>query len=156
MATFKSLDALLNHIRKDADAIAKTTLVQANIDIQQASIEVSVYDAYEPTKYKRRRESGGLTDRSNYSIERVRQGAYAVTNVARSTDGSFEIAPLVYGGHGYRGLEYDYPYGARTSSGKLCPYAKPRDYITPAVHALRDTAAQTLKAELDNHGYKTR
>ena len=110
MAT-RSIDKLLKSAQIKIKNALKKEVVPYAIDTEIDQIYKYVYGAYEPVRYERREDDGGLASAKNFRVRNVDGGMkYEIVNVTRGKNKrSVDVASLVYGGDGYMGMQYDYP-----------------------------------------------
>lgn len=150
----RSLDKAIAEAEKRVRKSVKDYLVPHAIDLEIASIQVYAYDVYpSPSVYERRYGSGGLIDRSHFKARIKNEGmAYEIENVTPGKNNRrINVAELVYGGDGYKGMKYDYPSEEKREDGRYT-YLRARDYISPTVEALKATAKDVLIGSLMKQG----
>ena len=150
----RSLNKAINEAEKRVRKSVKEYLVPHAIDLEIESIQVYAYDVYpSPSVYERRYGSGGLIDRSHFKTRIKNDGmAYEIENVTPGKNNRrINVAELVYGGDGYKGMKYDYPSEEKRGDGRYT-YLRVRDYISPTVEALKATAKDVMIGALMKQG----
>lgn len=153
----RSLDKLLKNAEKKINNAIKNAVVPYAINTEIDQIYKYVYGAYEPVKYQRREEDGGLASPGNFRVRNVDHGLkYEIVNVTRGKNNrSVDVASLVYGGDGYMGLKYDYPSESKRDPSKY-KYLLARDYITPTIDELEAKIAVVMRSSLEHSGVRVR
>jgi hypothetical protein len=149
MKSFKNLKDLSAYLNKSINESLTTTVADTVRKKMQAQIDQTVYDAYDPSFYIRRYDSGGLRDAENIVAELITDGELRVINVARLNSGSplpngVELAEVIeYGLAAVTGTKNDYP-----------PYGQPRPFIKNTRADLESSKehVKALKEGLKNHG----
>ena len=158
---FKSMAELNQYIK---DAINNSLLDEVAPIVKEQerqSVAYIVYGSYgnnytnEPNVYRRRKDSGGLSDINNMNANLVGDGMLLIMNTTpmnpdyEPTGTSFNLATLVKDGG-----RYNYPEGVNTYG----TFRQPRDFESEAVAALQGSGdhIDALKKGLNSYGIKTR
>lgn len=152
----RSVSKLIDLAKAKVKKVLVSEVIPFAIDLEIASIGVFVYDVYpSPYRYKRRGESGGLADRDHFKVRALNGGlAYEIENITPGKNNkNINVAELVYGGDGYKGLKYDYPEESKRADSRYT-YLRPRDFITPTVEALEKPLKTLVKTVLENQGVR--
>lgn len=161
MAYFKDLKSLFTKLKEDIHESMATDVFDDVIDIQQEEIQTKVYGAYDsPFEYKRRYEDGGLLDKSNNIATFYYSGDGVEMLIQNITKGHPEhryadtyIVPIIVGGDGAYGMNYDFPYNRLNTQYK---FLKPRDFISSTKERLKDENMHVISLEksLASKGYR--
>lgn len=153
----RTVDGLLKKVESVVKKALKQRIIPYAIIREIESIEEHVYGVYEPALYERRYSEGGLISPRNFKVRNVGDGMkYELENITPGKNNrNINIAELVYGGDGYRGLKYDYPAESRRGDGHYT-YLRPRDFITPAVEHIRADAEDYMRSSLDKNGVRVK
>ena len=156
MAT-RSIDKLLKSAQTKIKSALKKEIVPYAINTEIDMIYEYVYGVYDPVRYERREDDGGLAAVKNFRTRDVGGGMkYEIVNVTRGKNNrSVDVASLVYGGDGYMGMQYDYPSMEKRDANRY-RYLLARDYITPTIDELERKAATVLKSSLEHSGLRVR
>lgn len=155
MAYYKDLKSLFAAMQKDMHEVMADEVYETVVEVQQEEIVREVYDAYEPYQYERRGENGGLLDKNNNraTFFTVNGGMQMlVQNVTKGQDNGRYITPLIVGGDGAYGMEYDYKTNRDGTSWK---YLQERDFISSTMRRLERTleAHEAMRRGLAKRGY---
>jgi len=153
MANNKQLNDILNKLQKKVNQVIqkdKSEVQEMTIKVFQESIEEHVYDAYKsPAKdpYVRDREKGGLTDRENFDVQKIKNGV-SIENVRKGEEfggRTVNVLEIIEGKERYS-VEDIWGYG----------FEAPRHAVEPTVKTLKHTNVLTdaLKEELKKDGIK--
>jgi hypothetical protein len=159
---FKDVNSLLKAIQEKVSSTLLNEVAEKVRDVEQEMIDKDVYavynvidgEQYEPFEHKRRRDHGGLKDRSTmvgYVTESNNSSQLEVINEAKGDqDTSLYIAPLVEYGDSY-GEGYDYKTNRTNTADQ---YLSPRPFKEDTVKELQQTGEhiQALKQGLIKRG----
>ena|SRR5690625_1813083 len=99
MATFDDLGKLFSHIKKQVSDTLNNEVKETTVNHLKINIEQEVYDKYEPSRYVRLRDQGGLLDDRNIFQELVSPDTLSVRSI-RSDRGK-DVANIIETGKGY-------------------------------------------------------
>ena len=80
MSELKSLGELKKHLQEKINNVLLNQTGEYIKEMELTFIDSLVYDSYEPTKYKRREENGGLKDPNNIEVGLEADGILVVSN----------------------------------------------------------------------------
>lgn len=144
---------LRNAILSKAKASMNKQVLSEVQDKMQVAVKQTVYDAYYPIRYERRKDNGGLSSRENM-VGKIASSdnngfKFSVTNTtmpSSNLEPQVYLAPLVI--MGQRRAMGSYPLTYYTGAEKH-PYGQPRDFITATKKLLSpQTLAQKLKQDM--------
>lgn len=139
MATFNNLNDLFKHINSQMADVMQKEISEKVKDVEQKNIDSTVYDAYSPFVYERRRDNDGLRDRNNMQSQVTQSGngvELTVENTTKGKDSNYEIAELIEYGDGTNGKEYDFK---RNRDGTAFKYLGSRPFTKNTVDELYRT-----------------
>jgi hypothetical protein len=147
----KSIEQLMKQLLKDTDKILKEKVVPRIKEVESSMVALSVYDAYEPTEYIRRRNENGLADTRNMREYRFFSGntiGYIIKNETEGDDlNTNHLALLVEDGDGAHG----YYYAIKPKKGDRA-YLKPRPFTQNTVDEIKSS---NIHITLMKEGYVT-
>lgn len=116
MPEFKSLTELNKYLNTQMRSVMENEMAQMVKKEESDSVQKNVYQQYQPNNgepyiYERRKENGGLADKSNMKskVKNVPNGLeLSVENITKGKDDKFRIDDLVEYGDGTNGKEYEY------------------------------------------------
>lgn len=135
--SYSSIDALLADVQKDINQTLQNEVMDAVRDVELKHIKRDVLDAYTPTVYERRTDSG-IEDPNNI-VGTVKDNKLTVDNVTTFNDGYLTQnhgVGLAYMINEGGNSKHDYEYGFRSVEA---PYAKPRPFIDNTIEELDKT-----------------
>lgn len=156
MARKQTLNNLVKKIEQDIQNTLASDVFDAVVNIQSQEIKREVYDAYTPFEYQRRGAQGGLMDAKNNIATFTNTGGrieMLIQNITKGRDNGEYITPLIVGGDGYKGMEYNYKYNRDGTQDK---YLKPRDFVSATMNRLKRTLEvhDVIKTGLIKRGYR--
>lgn len=164
MTLAETLIKINKQLSRKIDAALSKEVFQAVRDEEAAVIESEVYDVYpEPSKYRRRRQNGGLADSGNIKIKggAAKDGVLAVVNTTPPNPGGCQnnggvtvnkdLPQLIERGYGYRRFFYDFPKMGAS-------YMGPRPFTAKAIENLKKNRAHVtaLRDGLRRQGVKVK
>lgn len=131
---YDDINTLLNDIKSDIEYVLMDEVLDTVKEIVLKHIEDDVYSVYKPSVYKRRGNSGGLSDPDNI-VGTVKNMELEVENIASfnedygSSNKGNELAELVNDGDRVGGYMYDYPGS----------FNQPRPFIDNTIEEIENT-----------------
>lgn len=131
---YDDINMLLNDIKSDIEYVLMDEVLDTVKEIVLKHIEDDVYSVYKPSVYKRRGNSGGLSDPDNI-VGTVKNMELEVENIASfnedygSSNKGNELAELVNDGDRVGGYMYDYPGS----------FNQPRPFIDNTIEEIENT-----------------
>lgn len=163
MAQFKSLKALKEYLEKSVETALKDEPPKAVKNLMIKHILRDVYMVYQPRRYQRRLNNGGLLDEKNIIIDPKDHNTVEIYNITKRntiytndyTAGQMYLTPVIEFGHevaeekGYRG--YTYPNSYKE-------YYKKRPFISNTRKSLATSKShvKALQESLKRLGIKTK
>lgn len=154
MPELKSLGELKKHLQEKINNVLLNQTGEYIKEMELTLIDSLVYDSYEPTKYKRREENGGLKDPNNIEVRLDADGILVVSNNTpfsqepiTANQGNELIGLIEYGSGGYK----DYAYEYISKSGDS-PYTYPRPVISETAEFVRENLADDIQIGLRRIG----
>lgn len=157
MPKFNSIKEIEEYLKHNvAEIVRQSPEIERVLEsvMRQKVMEV-VYGAYEPSKYKRRKDEGGLSDPRNFAITSVDIiGNNILLKYENLTEGNDSlrgeyIGDLIEYGQGYNGKTW-------SREGK---WSKPRPFAEEAQKFLRDNPQglkRALRKSLTEAGFRVR
>lgn len=162
----KQINALVKETLNNPNSLTAEEIKRTESDM----VEQEVYNRYgpdsdEPWVYQRRGDNGGLADVGNMWHEAVESRGKVSMLIMNLTPPNPEfndndlktgqVAMLVEGGHGSRGLRYS---STKNRSGDAGKYLAPRSFQQKTIETLRNNKMhiQTLAFELRQKGLDTK
>ena len=133
MPTFSSLKEMEKYIQDKINQSLKDDVAPVVKEIMSAEVQNTVYSVYEPKRYERRYDNGGLMSENNMKAIPIKDGVIAISNETPFNGKNYSgksLTEVVVTGEGYT---YDYPY----------EYNQPRDFIEATREDLIQTQAHT-------------
>lgn len=162
LAYYKDLNSLFAKLKEDIHESLATDVFDDVIDMQQEEIQTKVYDAYDdgPFVYERRYEDGGLLDKRNNIATFYHSGDGVEMLIQNITKGhprykyaDTYIVPIIVGGDGAYGMNYDFPYNRLNTQYK---FLNSRDFISSTKERLKSENMHVISLEqsLASKGYR--
>ena len=109
--TFDNLNSLFSYIERQVQETMKTDVADAVKRTMSRAVNTSVYDVYQPKRYKRRKDNGGLSDMDNYLVTEIPSGIEIVNDTPLDNGGNTpRLDELIVYGKGFQPFERDF-YG---------------------------------------------
>lgn len=142
MKVYKDVNALLRGIQKDIGETLKSTVAKEVKSVMKDEIEKEVYIKYNPRKYKREMDDGGLTDEDNINVQLIDETTLVVES--SRYDGTRNVSEIVETGKGYM---YNFPYAG-----------VPRPFTESTIERIQseEIHMRTLKDGLIHKGYEVK
>lgn len=131
---YDDINTLLNDIKSDIEDVLMDEVLDTIKEIELKHIEDDVYSVYKPSVYKRRGNSGGLSDPDNI-VGSVKNMELDVENIASfnqdygSSNKGNGLAELVNNGDRVSGYMYDYPGS----------FNQPRPFLDNTIEEIENT-----------------
>lgn len=131
---YDDINTLLNDIKSDIEDVLMDEVLDTAKEIVLKHIEDDVYSVYKPSVYKRRGNSGGLSDPDNI-VGTVKNMELEIENIASfnedygSSNKGNELAELVNDGDRVGRYMYDYPGS----------FNQPRPFIDNTIEEIENT-----------------
>lgn len=139
MPEFNDLNSLFSHLEKEIKKTMLDDVVKASKQTMSEKIKTTVYDAYSPKYYDRKKERYGLQDQEH------NMGIYELDN-------GFELrnTRVDWDGGSYRDVAYRVEYGYGSGDE---PYNQPRPFHAETAKELeKGIAKEALKDGLKKRG----
>lgn len=136
---YDDINTLLNDIKSDIEDVLMDEVLDTVKEIVLKHIEDDVYSVYKPSVYKRRGNSGGLSDPDNIvgtiegDMQLVVESITPFNEEYGGRNSGIGLAEMVNEGGN---SEHDYDYGFRSIEA---PYSKPRPFLDNTIEEIENT-----------------